>query len=114
MERTIVQFEICHQLPERSFFWKGQQFPVCARCTGIYLGYSLLLPIFLFGLIELSWTASFLLLLPTIIDGAIQGFYNIQSNNSRRVITGFISGIGISSIVHLIGTFIGILILKII
>jgi uncharacterized membrane protein len=27
---------ICHQMPERSFFWDGHQFPVCARCTGLY------------------------------------------------------------------------------
>ena len=28
---------VCHQLPERSFFWDGRQYPVCARCTGLYL-----------------------------------------------------------------------------
>ena len=28
---------ICHQRPERSFFWDTHQFPVCARCTGLYL-----------------------------------------------------------------------------
>ena len=28
---------ICHQLADRSFFWGGTQFPVCARCTGLYL-----------------------------------------------------------------------------
>lgn len=28
---------ICHQRPERSFFWDGHPFPVCARCTGLYL-----------------------------------------------------------------------------
>lgn len=28
---------ICHQRPERSFFWDGHQLPVCARCTGLYL-----------------------------------------------------------------------------
>jgi uncharacterized membrane protein len=28
---------ICHQRPERSFFLDGQQLPVCARCTGLYL-----------------------------------------------------------------------------
>jgi uncharacterized membrane protein len=29
---------ICHQLPERSFYLGAFQLPVCARCTGIYLG----------------------------------------------------------------------------
>ncbi len=28
---------ICHQIPDRSFFWAGQQLPVCARCTGLYV-----------------------------------------------------------------------------
>lgn len=29
---------VCHQLPERSFYWEGAQFAVCARCVGIYGG----------------------------------------------------------------------------
>jgi uncharacterized membrane protein len=32
---------VCHQLPERSFYWGGTQFAVCARCTGIYIGAAL-------------------------------------------------------------------------
>ncbi len=29
---------LCHQRPERSFHLWGAQLPVCARCTGLYLG----------------------------------------------------------------------------
>jgi uncharacterized membrane protein len=33
---------VCHQLPERSFHLWSAQAPVCARCTGIYLGAAVL------------------------------------------------------------------------
>ena len=29
---------VCHQLPARSFHIGGVQLPVCARCTGLYMG----------------------------------------------------------------------------
>jgi uncharacterized membrane protein len=29
---------ICHQRPERSFFSCSRQWPVCGRCSGLYLG----------------------------------------------------------------------------
>jgi len=32
---------ICHQRPERSFYLWSHQMPVCARCTGIYIGAAL-------------------------------------------------------------------------
>ena len=28
---------VCHQRPERSFYWNRRRFPVCARCTGLYV-----------------------------------------------------------------------------
>lgn len=37
---------ICHQRPERSFFLPGgTQMPVCARCTGLYVGGALAFPL---------------------------------------------------------------------
>jgi uncharacterized membrane protein len=32
---------VCHQRPERSFHAAGVQYPVCARCTGLYLSAAL-------------------------------------------------------------------------
>src|SRR5437763_16382908 len=32
---------VCHQLPARSFHAWSAQWPVCARCTGIYAGAAL-------------------------------------------------------------------------
>lgn len=34
----VVGSIVCHQLPERSFHIAGAQLPVCARCTGLYVG----------------------------------------------------------------------------
>jgi hypothetical protein len=34
----LVGYAICHRILERSFVIGGRQLPLCARCTGIYLG----------------------------------------------------------------------------
>ncbi|MCK6629252.1 MAG: DUF2085 domain-containing protein [Anaerolineae bacterium] len=33
-----IGYAVCHQIPARSFHLAGQPLPLCARCTGIYLG----------------------------------------------------------------------------
>ncbi|MEP7288260.1 MAG: DUF2085 domain-containing protein [Chloroflexota bacterium] len=33
-----VGYAICHRIPARSFLINGMPMPLCARCTGIYLG----------------------------------------------------------------------------
>ncbi len=107
MKKKIeIQFTFCHRKPERSFFWKGKQFPVCARCTGIHLGY-LSFPFFLFSVFSLNlwWTLG--LMVPTYIDGLTQAYCNRESNNILRVTTGFLAGVGAMSLISIIGKFIG-------
>lgn len=101
-----LNFTFCHQKPERSFFWRDIQFPMCARCTGIYVGY-LVLPLFLFDLIRIPLLWTILLIVPTYLDGSLQAYLGIKSNNTRRFITGIISGIGSMSLVSIIGIYIG-------
>lgn len=81
----------CHQLPERSFHWKGRQLPVCARCTGVFAGQVL-------GLLTLlhpvPWWLSASLLLPLLVDWALQQWFSKPSTNIRRFVTGFLAGGG--------------------
>ena len=35
---SLVGYAICHRIPERSFIIGGIQLPLCARCSGTYLG----------------------------------------------------------------------------
>src|SRR5512139_3964358 len=37
----VIGYALCHQLPDRSFFIHEHQTPLCARCTGMYLGFSI-------------------------------------------------------------------------
>ncbi len=106
MNRRKLEFTVCHRMPERSFFWKGKQFPVCARCTGIYIGY-LSVFVFAFFLVYINIWVSVLLIIPTITDGMTQAFCNRESNNLLRAVTGFFAGIGIMSVVAMIGQYMG-------
>lgn len=110
---TKIEWTICHRKPERSFFWKGKQFPLCARCTGINLGY-IFLPLFLFGVVRIPLGWTILLIVPTYIDGLIQAYFDVESTNTRRFVTGLMSGIGTMSLISIIGIFIGKLILTLI
>ena len=37
----LLLHPVCHQIPERSFYLHGVPFAACARCTGLYLGFTL-------------------------------------------------------------------------
>lgn len=85
---------MCHQRPDRSFFINDKQLPLCARCTGILLGYILGITIAI--ITSCRHSVYFLLcLIPMIIDGGIQHLFGIISNNWRRLFTGILGGVGI-------------------
>lgn len=80
----------CHQMPERSFFIRGYQFPVCARCTGIIIGE--LVALLLSVVYQKYHILILTMLFPMLLDGTIQFFTQYVSNNTRRLITGILFG----------------------
>ncbi|MDY5985730.1 DUF2085 domain-containing protein [Sporofaciens sp. SGI.106] len=82
----------CHQMPERSFFWKGYQFPVCARCTGLAVGY--LIGVLLFFRISISIKICICLCFLMFFDWYIQFIGVFASTNTRRFFSGLACGIG--------------------
>ncbi len=106
MKKHQIEIQLCHQKPERSFFIRGKQFPLCARCTGIHLGY-LSYFLFLFGLISMNWWISLLMVIPTYLDGFVQAYTNYESNNPMRFFSGIIAGIGSMSLLSILGQMIG-------
>lgn len=82
----------CHQMPERSFFYKGFQFPVCARCTGVLLGFAAAAPLFFFY--QLDIRIALLLSFFMFLDWFIQFLKIRPSTNLRRLLTGMLGGFG--------------------
>jgi uncharacterized membrane protein len=86
----------CHQRPDRSFFIQGYQLPVCARCTGVILGYLLSIPGFLyFGYCRLAAGFGCIIL---FVDWLLQALKIKESTNRRRLITGILGGFGLMSL----------------
>ena len=87
---SLGHFLGCHQRADRSFFIHGKQFPICARCTGVFIGEciatgsvrlfspSLLLLAFFCGVMFLDWF--------------IQYIGVKESTNVRRLVTGVLGG----------------------
>lgn len=84
----------CHQRADRSFFVKGWQFPLCARCTGVVLGQICGFPAAVVLNIPLS--AAAICCEATLADWSVQQAGIKQSTNLRRLITGFAGGFGLA------------------
>lgn len=82
----------CHARADRSFFFRGKQFPICARCTGELIGMITGIPIAIFiGYPDFS--VVLLMMLPMVFDGFLQLLTSYESGNIRRVVTGTIFGV---------------------
>lgn len=93
MDKILKYMFFCHRLPERSFFFRGKQFPICARCTGILCGYFLGI-IYVLLHKNISLILFLLLMFPIGLDGIGQLYGRWESTNIRRFITGILAGIG--------------------
>lgn len=112
-----VGYAVCHRIPARSFSVDGRPLPLCARCSGMYLGavagiffqvivyprrgglpgWKASIPFLLLGLaFAVDGTNSYLHLFP-----GLTGLY--EPNNTLRLLTG--AGMGITIAAYLVPSF---------
>lgn len=89
---------ICHQIPERSFHIHDEQFGVCSRCFGVYLGLFLGFAIYpvwrrIDDVEPLPRFWLFLSMIPICIDWSLTIFGIWENTHLSRVITGLILGL---------------------
>ncbi len=102
-----IGFAVCHQIPSKSLTFGNITLPICARCSGIYMGFLVTaIILFLFykkreSSLPPLWVMVILIIfiLSTIIDGFLSYLNLMPTNNNIRFITGFLCGSGIMAIV---------------
>lgn len=96
MRWRILFRMMCHGRVERCLELFGVPMPICARCTGIYLG--LFAGLFAFRLIPLlrervMRSVAFIAVIPLALDGLTQLVGLRESVNPLRIATGVIAGL---------------------
>ena len=100
-------FGLCHQLPDRSFFGGGTQAPVCARDTGIYVGFMVSLALISLlhgarrprGFPEApGWVAIGVMIAAMAWDGATSYAGLRTTTNDLRLLTGLTAGFAIAAV----------------
>lgn len=101
-----VGYGICHQISSRSLHFGGRALPVCARDTGIFVGFA---ACFIFLLVAYrgravrypSWVKTLvlaLMLAPTFID-AVSSYAGWRtSSNPMRLVTGALAGTAVAAL----------------
>jgi uncharacterized membrane protein len=91
---------VCHQIPGRSFYIEGHPFAVCARCAGIYFGFTagvLFYPLARSlgrGNASAPPARKWLLiaLAPTLLDFTLRIFHLWENTHLSRLLTGALLG----------------------
>ena len=101
-----IGFGLCHQLPERSFFGGAVQVPVCARDTGIYVGF--LVSILVIAALQRSRPTGLpnlgvsVLLGAMVLWMAIDGVSSYaglrETTNALRLLTGLMAGYAMGAV----------------
>jgi len=117
-----IGYAVCHRISERSFHIGDRPLPLCARCSGMYLGamtgliymaitgkrnqnfpsWSVGIPLILFVLaFGVDGANSYLYLVKTIAPGVLTQIPNLYTpNNLLRILTGSGMGLGLATILH--------------
>ena len=85
-------FTICHRQEDRCINLFGHTSFLCARCTGILIGFILTLPFCCLHSLNITtpWPVSIALMIPLIVDGSTQFIGLRESNNILRLISGIL------------------------
>lgn len=116
-------YAVCHRLDERSFHVDGRQLPLCARCSGMYLGAMVglvflhfryrrsaglppriaLAALALFGsAFAVDGANSYLYLMKSVSGRALNSIPNLYTpNNTLRLLTGSGMGLGIAVLIFI-------------
>lgn len=87
----------CHQLPERSYFLAGHKLAICARCLGLYAGFSgmfLLYPLVRSLRVVTTPPVKWLILasIPLAIDFSLTFVGIWENTHTTRLLTGLLLG----------------------
>ena len=84
----IGKIPLCNGIARRAPHILGFCFPLCYRCTAIFVAFFLILIVCYKKKYECPYWICALGLIPIWIDGGIQTFMGIETTNMARVITG--------------------------
>ncbi len=103
-----IGYGLCHQLPARSFFGGGLQVPVCARDTGIYVGFVISLGVI--GFLHRgerpsgfparpAWLVMALMVAVMAWDGVTSYAGIRETTNALRLVTGLTTGYACAALI---------------